>query len=588
MALDGLVIHALSKELNTSLTGCRIDKIHQPDKYLLVLSIKTPLGNRKLLLSCNSDHPGVYFTSTNYENPTTPSALCMLFRKHLQGNRILSVSQYESERVLEISTEGLDELGEISSKKIIVELMGRYSNILLVQDCLNLTEFSEGKVLDSIKRSSLDSTTDRIILPGQPYEYPPTKDKVSYKNFLLAKTPKASFEENISNLLNKFEIPSTKNDDPSFFDDKFLFSYFQGISKAIAVQLSSEQHSLEKLAEYCTNIDSENYNPTVWLNSDMSPKDFHIVNLDIYNALSKKEFSNISEALDYYYLSRTSSNKLDQEIMGLTRNIKSQIRKTSSKKGKLANEIEIAIDSEHLRVYGELLMANLHLFKAGDKEVEVVNYYDNSKVIIPLDIKISPSKNAQSYFKRYTKARKAVEEKSKQLQKAIEELKYLDSVLAFLEMTKSPDEIALIKEEMVENQLLRTVKAKSNTKKKQKFSPYKFMTSSRKDIFVGKNNKENEHITFTVAGRKDLWFHTKDIPGSHVILKLDGEIPSEKDIIETAQIAAYFSKASTSENVPVDYTYVKYIKKLSSGKPGMVTFTDNKTIYVTPNNPEKI
>ena len=581
MALDGLVIGGLSQELNCSLLGSRIDKIYQPEKTQFILAIKTKSGNKKLLLSCNSDHPGVYFTNTSYENPQTPSALCMFFRKHLQGARITLVNQYESERILEICIDSLDELGEMVSKKVIVELMGRYSNILLVQTDTDSKTFPHGKILDSAKRGSLDSNTSRLVLPGQPYEYPPSKDKISFKT--LADSISSNTNEASTNF-------ASMSEQSSFSDPSFIVSNFQGISINLAGQIASTSNPFETFTTYVNSLQEGKYTPTVWINANGSPKDIHVIDLDIYQNLEKKEFEDTSQALDFYYLSRSSSNKIDQEKLILGRSIRSLLKKISVKKGKLANEVETAKNSEHLRIYGELLMANLHSFKTGDSFVEVQNYYDNSLVTIPLDIKISPAKNAQEYFKRYSKSKTAIEEKGKQLQKASQEIEYLESVSTFLDMTSSIDEINNIREELIESQFLRKDKSKKNahSKKKQKVSLLSYELTSGRTVFVGRNNKENEHVTFSVAGRKDLWFHTKSIPGSHVVLKLDGEEATESEILETAAIAAYYSKGSASENVAVDYVPIKNIKKIPNGKPGMVIFSSNNTVYVNPVLPKHV
>ncbi len=569
MALDGLVVQALGQELNTALTGCRIDKIYQPNKTQFIFVIKTKDGNKKLLLSCNSDHPGVYFTGEVYDNPATPSSLCMFFRKHLQGGRISKVKQFQSERILEIFVDSLDELGIAVSKKLVIELMGRYSNIILVQN--GLDDFPEGKILDCAKRGSIDSNTKRLVLPGQPYEYPPHKEKVSYFT-----------------VLEDDYIEKTQS--PVFFEPTFISNYFQGISLTVASQIVSESENtnsspLETLKKHVLAISAGNYCPTLWLNKNNSPKDIHVLTLAIYQNLKHSSYPTTSEALDVYYLSRSSSNKLEQERLSLSRNVKSLIKKISVKKGKLANEVEDAKNSKHLRIYGELLMANLHKFQTGDKSVNLVNYYDNTTVSIPLDIKISPSKNAQNYFKKYTKSKRAVLEKGLQLEKAKNELEYLESVLTFLNMTSSSEEIQILKDELIESEFLRKEKKAIRKKKNQAPSLLSFKSSCGKTILVGKNNKENDYLTFNLASKKDLWFHAKNIPGSHVVLLLEGDSPTEEEIVQAAEIAAYFSKSANSENVPIDYTLIRNVKKLAGGKPGMVTFSENSTLYATPKDP---
>ncbi len=578
MALDGLVISAIQKELNELLINCRIDKIYQPEKTEFIFVMKTKNGNVRLLLSCNSDHPGVYLTKNSYDNPPVPSGLCMFFRKHLQGGRISKVTQFETERFLEIHVDSIDELGEKVSKKVVVELLGRYSNIILVETYNEenslYDDFPCGKILDCAKRGSLDVNTERVVLPGQPYHYPPSGEKLPFTKVL---DPEFVLEHS----------------SPLFDASKNISNYFQGVSTGMASQIvrkanSTDTNPLLVMQAYVKELGRLNYTPTVWLTENKSPKDFHLFDFEQFSNLEKVSFETANEAVDFYYSSRTSSNKIDQERFALTRSISNLLKKTIIKKRKLQDDILVAENSSHLRVYGELIMANLHKIKTGDSIATLENYYDGTTVEIPLDIKVAPAKNGQIYFKKFAKSKKAVEEKGKQLKKTEDEVTYFESVLAFLEMTTTSEEIAAIRDELLEGEYLRKSHKKEpmGRKKKKKISYQSYLSSNDHKILVGRNNKENEEITFKVSSRKDIWFHTKDIPGSHVVLVLDGDIPTDDEIRETAALAAHFSKASTSDNVPVDYVDIKNIKKMGNGKPGMVVFTGNNTIYVTPKDPK--
>ena len=560
MAFDGITTCAMVRELNEKIYMGKIEKVYQPEADELVFNIHTKTGNCKLFASTGSAHARVHFIEENPVNPPAPLAFCMLLRKHLQGGRIIAIEQKGSERIIEISIETLNELGFTVSKKLVFEIMGKHSNIIL-------TDISTGKIIDSIKRVSFDVNRVRQILPGMIYQYPPEQDKIPFG-----------------------EITGEQLDSlPA--DGKTILRSVGGISPAFAEELAEHVSSR---SEYFFGVkdgilDGTSGNAFVYLDEKEAPVDFYPVPLKCLKESCKTlEFSSLSAAMEFYFNKKESSNKGRQKSHDLIRSVNTALDKMYLKKKRLSEDLLKAENSEDLRLYGELLTANIHLIKPGMKSVDVVNYYDGSTVTIPLDVKQSPAKNAQHYFKKYGKAKTAVKEKQIQLEENDGEIKYLESVLAFLENTDDVDEIESIRNELVETGYVRRRKQQGGFKeKKYKSAPHRYTLSNGMTVLVGKNNKENDYLTFNTAGNRDIWLHTKDIPGSHVIVQSSGQDLDEKAIFEAAAIAAYHSKARTSENVPVDYVPVKYVKKPAGAKPGMVIFTNNRTVWVNPALPNQ-
>ena len=560
MAFDGITTCAMVRELNEKIYMGKIEKVYQPEADELVFNIHTKTGNCKLFASTGSAHARMHFIEENPVNPPAPLAFCMLLRKHLQGGRIIAIEQKGSERIIEISIETLNELGFTVSKKLVFEIMGKHSNIIL-------TDISTGKIIDSIKRVSFDVNRVRQIRPGMIYQYPPEQDKIPFG-----------------------EITGEQLDSlPA--DGKTILRSVGGISPAFAEELAEHVSSR---SEYFFGVkdgilDGTSGNAFVYLDEKEAPVDFYPVPLKYLKESCKTlEFSSLSAAMEFYFNKKESSNKGRQKSHDLIRSVNTALDKMYLKKKRLSEDLLKAENSEDLRLYGELLTANIHLIKPGMKSVDVVNYYDGSTVTIPLDVKQSPAKNAQHYFKKYGKAKTAVKEKQIQLEENDGEIKYLESVLAFLENTDDVDEIESIRNELVETGYVRRRKQQGGFKeKKYKPAPHRYTLSNGMTVLVGKNNKENDYLTFNTAGNRDIWLHTKDIPGSHVIVQSSGQDLDEKAIFEAAAIAAYHSKARTSENVPVDYVPVKYVKKPAGAKPGMVIFTNNRTVWVNPALPNQ-
>ena len=490
-----------------------------------------------------------------------PMGFCMLLRKHLQGGRISAIQQKDSERIVEISVDTINELGFSVNKKLIIEIMGKHSNIIVI-------DIASNKIIDSIKRISIDVNRYRQLLPGQQYVYPPSQDKIPY--YGLSEAQVDAFMDNTGDNAAKA-----------------LMSRIQGISPLIADEIIYQTGRQEKtvyqiLSNFASQISSDEPSPRVYLQEDGTPFDFHLFPLgSISDYYQELKFNNISEAITYYYSNKSSSNRIRQKSTDLDRAVGNSLDKLYLKKQRLSEDLLKAENSDIYRLYGELLTANMPLIKQGAAQAQVLDYYTDEMMSIPLDPRFSPIQNAQRYYKKYSKAKTAITEKNIQLQEANSDISYLESVLSYIEKAVTIEEIEELRQELVEGGYLR--RKKNNFKpNKTKPAPYQYTTSDGLRVLVGRNNKENDILTFKTASAKDIWFHTKDIPGSHVILFTEGKSITETAIFEAAALAAYHSKGRESENVPVDYTQVRHVKKPNGAKPGMVIFVDNKTVYVNP------
>ena len=569
MALDGILTSAIVSELSNKILYGKIEKVYQPEADELIFHVHSKQGNFKLYVSCSSSHARTHLVEESFANPQIPMSFCMLLRKHLQGGRILEISQKDSERIIEFSIETLSELGFSVNKKLIIEIMGKHSNIIVV-------DADSGKIIDSIKRISIDVNRVRQLLPGKLYEYPPTQNKVPF----------------ISATLKDVKAICTCSLDAL---PKALLEGIQGVSPAISnvlVSTAEDTHPndvanviYEKIRSMQDDLKSYRFSPVVYLNEENIPLDFHVFPLEAEGYCEKVVFSGVSEMVEYYFLRKESSNRVKQKSNDLDRAVRNSLDKLYLKKQRLSEDLLKAENSENYRLYGELLTANIHTIKNGDRTAHITNYYDGSEIEIPLDIRHTPQKNAQMYFKKYSKSKTAVKEKKLQLEETNIDISYLESVASFVENASTIEETEELRNELVDGGYLR--KRKNNyASKKSKPVPYEYKTSDGFRILVGKNNRDNDLLTFKIASNKDVWFHTKDIPGSHVVLLTEGTSLSEVAIFEAAAIAAYHSKGRNSENVPVDYVPMRHVKKPNGAKPGMVIFTNNKTVYVTPKLPD--
>ena len=579
MALDGLVIHSLVNELSTKLIGGKVDKVHQPEDDEIVLYIRNNKENFKLVLSCSSSNPRVYIANDyKKENPIKAPMFCMLFRKYIQGGNIVNISQVGFERIIKISIDSLDELKEKTRKDIYIEIMGRHSNIIL-------THNSDNKIIDSAKRIPTSISRVRQILPGLTYELPPAQSKLNP----LDNISKDSF------------IKSLKTFDGPIF--KGIYSKFLGISPVISKELCYRANINEKIntndiseeditslynefSSLFNNIINNIFSPCIVINEKLDKViDFSCINLTLYNDLKFINKDSMSTILEDYYKTKDIKDRIHQRASDLKKSISVKLERLYHKQEKQEEELLEAENADIYKVKGELLTAYIYMIEKGMDSVEVQNFYDPNyeNVTISLNKNLTPSENAQKYFKKYNKLKTAKKEITSQIAINKEEIDYLENIILSIENCENLAELQDIKDE-----LIRLGYSKSSGKLKSKketaltTKPHEFISSEGFKILVGKNNKQNDYLTLRIADPDDIWMHTKNIPGSHVIIKCAGKDVSEQTIYEGAMLAAYFSKSKMSSQVPVDYTKKKHVKKPSGSKPGMVIYETNSTMYVTP------
>ncbi|WP_202711258.1 Rqc2 family fibronectin-binding protein [Sporosalibacterium faouarense] len=580
MSLDGIVTRSIIHELNEKIVDGKVDKVYQPEEDEIIINIRAKGSNAKLLISASSNNPRIYLTKHTKSNPIKPPMFCMLLRKHLQGGRITNIRQSAMDRIIHIDVQSFDELGVLSTKTLIVEIMGRHSNIILIEE-------ENNKILDSIKRVTPDISSVRQVFPGILYKEPPSQDKLN-----------ALFIEK-NTLLEK--INENNEGTPLF---KFIYKNYMGISPLIAREICyrAEIDSSTKLgalsdemidgffssfSDLMEKVKYEKYSPTMILDREKREVvAFSTIDIKQYSNYSKTHFDSISEVLEEYYETRDRMDRIKQKSSSLKKLITTKLDRAKNKLAKQKEELLTAEKREKYKIYGELLTANIYRIEQGQNEIEVDNFYseNNEKITISLDPRYTPSQNAQKYFKRYTKLKNAYEFVSNEIIHTKDEIEYLDHILVSIDNCTDVEELEEIREELIDEGYIKkhSKKKKKNKGKSNQSEPRHYKSSDDYDLYVGKNNKQNDYLTLKFASKDDIWLHTKDIPGSHVIIKTKGEEVPAQTIREAALLAAYYSKGKMSSNVPVDYTERRNVRKPNGAKLGMVIYENNNTIYVTP------
>lgn len=559
MPFDGFFTRAMVHELSDLLQSGRIGKIYQPFKNEIVFTIRSDRKNHRLLLSAHPSYARIQLTEDTFENPNEPPMFCMILRKHLEGAIIENITQVEMDRIIIFDIKGRDELGDIAYKQLIIEIMGRHSNIILVDK-------EKNTIIDSIKHISSAVNSYRTILPGAKYILPPAQNKDN---------PLAATEFDV---LKKIDFNSGKL-------DKQLVNQFAGMSPILAKEiifhagLANRETLPQAFIQFMDRFKKHDYLPTITATN--KTEQYYVFPI-AYLKGEEKHFSSLSQLLDRFYFGKADRDRVKQQATDLERFIKNETEKNVTKIKKLKATLKDAEKADYYQLLGELLTANMHLIKKGMKEISVVNYYDEAgeQIVIPLEPRKTPAENAQRYFSKYQKAKNAVEIVKEQIEKAEAEIQYFESLMQQVESASTKD-IEEIREELAEEGYLRSKQKKAN-KKKSNAKPIldKYVASDGTEIIVGKNNKQNEYLTNKLAARDQIWLHTKDIPGSHVVIR--SKEPSEQTIKEAAILAAYYSKAKTSSSVPVDFTKIRYVKKPNGAKPGFVIYDNQQTVYVTP------
>lgn len=566
MAFDGVFIYSLITDLKDKLVGGKIEKVSQPEKDEVVLTIKNNREIYKLSLSASSLYPKLFITKASKPNPLTPPMFCMVLRKYLIGARITDIHQLSTDRVVFIDFLSLDELGYNSKYTLSVEIMGKHSNVTLIRGI-------DKTIMDSIKHITMDINSHRILLPGVKYVNPPESNKLN--PFQI------TFED-----FNKYFIENNLQLNSSLFSNALT-----GISKPLSkefwfritkykLQLSIE-NIFKFIVEFFSEIKDKNFTFNLYsINSVV--KEFHCVTLESFEDYEVNIFDSPSDMVEQFYFEKDKADRLKSRSAELHRLINVNIERCIKKISLLEETLKECETKDRIKIIGELLTANMYNIKAGDTEVEVFDYYNNEYIKIKLQKEKTPSQNLQYYFKKYNKLKKSEEASKHQIEIAKEEHEYLVSVLTNIENAENYDDIEEIKRELIDTGYIRF--KKTNNKKPKATKPLHFISKDNIDIYVGKNNIQNDYLTLKFADKHDTWLHTKNIPGSHVIIKHFGN-PPEGTLLEAANLAAWYSKGKNSTKVPVDYTQVKNIKKPNSAKPGMVIYSTNKTIYIDPEKP---
>lgn len=564
MAYDGVLINSIVNELKDNFINGRLDKIHQPEKDVLHVSIWCKSRTQKILLSCNSNSPRIHITREERVNPKTPPMFCMLLRKHLLAGRIIDIVQPGFDRIVELHVENLNEFGDLTVKRLIIECMGKHSNVVLVDD--------SSKIIDSIKHISFDTSRIREILPGKKYEYPPLQGKISP---LSQNTMLYSAFHDESKLMLKA--------------DELISSSFSGVSRVTAQEIAHRYKACnfvslyDAFLDYFEKVKSKAFLPTLLQNDSYQPIDIFPFAYLKYTSSNQKEFTSPSELVEHFFSERDRTHRIDQSITTFNRVLKTNVDKLQKKLVLQHDELLKAKESEKFRLYGELITANLHLPLNNLDEVELLNYYQpkSPKIAIPLDKNKTPAQNAQEYFKRFTKSKNAVKVLSEQIASTNAEIDYLESQLHIVENCTEEIELDEIRKELTQEGYIKE-SSKTIRKAATPSEPHRFVSTDGFEILVGKNNAQNDILTLKTAGVNDIWMHTKNIPGSHVIIRSNGKNVPHTTILEGAMLSAYFSKARNSANVPVDYCPRKNVKKPRGSKPGMVIYEKYRTLYITP------
>lgn len=579
MSFDGIVTNAVVEELKNKLIGGRINKIYQQEKDEILLNIHNNRTNYKLIISSSSNNPRIYLTEYSKENPASAPLFCMVLRKHINSGTILNIEQVSLDRVIFIDVSSLDELGQASEKRIVIEIMGRHSNIILIDN-------NSYKIIDSIKRVNESMSRVREILPGIVYEQPPTQDKSNPLEY-----SEKEFVDYLANSKQNLKI------------FKFFYFNYVGLSPLISREIcfhsnididrtinslnTNEKKLLfNSFKDFMDKIKNKNFSPTLIMDENMEPIAFHSLDLKQFGLDNKISLNSISKVLDKYFYRKDVSDRINQKSSGMRKSIGVKLDRTINKLSKQKNELLESKDRDKYKVYADLISANLHLIPNNKDRVDLQNFYDeNMKILtVPLNIKYSPVDNAQRYYKKYSKLKKAEKLLFRQIPTTKHEIEYLENVLVSIDNSTEVEELDEIKQELIEEGYIKGNNKKNKSKKQKASKPHHYISKDGFDIYVGKNNKQNDNLTFKSSHRSDTWLHVHDMPGSHVIIDHQGKDIPDSTLEQAGILAAFYSKSKHSNVVSVAYTQRKNVKKPKNAKAGMVVYNNFNTINVSPKN----
>lgn len=567
MAFDGITISNIVHELRTTLLDGRINKIAQPEEDELLLTIKTPNGQKRLFISANASLPLIYLTETNKPSPMTAPNFCMLLRKHINNGRITDISQPTLERIIRFEIEHLDELGDLCKKYLIIEIMGKHSNIIFCND--------SGRIIDSIKHVSAQMSSIREVLPGRDYFIPDTMSKLDPLDFSFA-----DFQTILTGKpmgLAKAIYTSFTGISPVVAEE---ICYIAGIDSSITPKELSEDvlvHLYKQFILFFENISKKNYAPRIYYKGN-EPKEFSALPLSHFCQYEAKEFDSISVLLETYYATKNTVTRIRQKSVDLRKIVQTALERNRKKYDLQGKQLKDTENRDKYRIYGELINVYGYELEPNAKHLECLNYYTNETIMIPLDSTKTPQENSQKFFDKYNKQKRTYEALVSLIEETHDEIVYLESVSNALDIALSEDDLNQIKEELIDAGYVK----RKFTKKKVKITskPFHYISSDGYHMYVGKNNIQNEELTFDFAVGNDWWFHAKGCPGSHVIVKTNGDELPDRTFEEAGKLAAYYSKNRGNDKVEIDYIEKKHVKKPKGGKPGFVVYYTNYSLII--------
>ena len=572
MALDGAFLYAVRQEMNC-LIGARVEKIHQPAREEIIISMRTREGSYKVMISASADRARVHLTEVQPENPKVPPMFCMLLRKRLGSGKLLAIRQDGLERVLYLDFSCINELGDVVQLTLACEIMGRYSNLILIDE--------NGRIIDSIKRVDSEMSSKRLVLPGVLYETPPRDERLNFLS--CSQNALRDVLKACSGSLPKMLLNSLEGVSPVLTRE---WAFYTGRGADCRTETMTDDmydRLLYAIGRTKNMLTEGECHFTIASTKEGQLKDFSFLPLHQYGALMvTKEMPSACALLDHFYAQRDKAARMKQRANDLFRLLVQTTERTSRRIASQTEELEQCREKDGMRRKADLISANLYRIKKGDTEAVLEDFYepDCPQVTIELDPRLTPPQNAQRYYSAYKKACTAEKILAEQIAAGKEELLYLDSVLDVLTRAETENDLEQLRLELAEQSYVKAVRLKGKPPKS--LPPMEYVSSDGYTILVGRNNKQNDKLTLKDAEKLDIWLHTQNIPGSHVIIRTHGEEPPLSTIIEAASLAAYHSKAQTSSQVPVDYCPVKFVKKPAGAKPGMVIFSNQHTVYVTP------
>lgn len=578
MPFDGILTHFMAEELNTRLCGGRIGKIYQISRDTIMLYVRANGENYKLFATCNASSPRIHLTENQYETPENPPVFCMLLRKHLSGAIIRGFRTTGFERVITMEAEATDDLGDRSLKKLVVEIMGRHSNIILLN--------SDNRIIDAIRHVDSEINRVRELLPARTYVAPPAQSKMDPS----AESTWAALADGLgesSRSIENYLLDKLQGFSPVLCRELCVRASLDERKSAASLTSDEAVRLVEALRGMMATLLSQGPSPVVVLDAVTGrPVDFHATDLVQYP--SRKHYDTISQAIDAYYQSRLVKEANAQKSHELAKTVGKYIEKCEKRLSANVQVYDENKDYERFRLFGELITANIYALKKGMNMARLHNYYAEGEeyVEIPLDPQKSPQDNAQYYFRRYEKAKNAYNYAKSQIESLKKELTWLESVMLAIENAEDSSQLQDIRLELYEQGYLNSPPKKGRRETDLKSSPIRVVSSDGFEIFIGRNNKQNDRLTMKTARHEDIWLHVKDFPGSHVIIKTEGREVPDSTLEEAAGYAAWYSKARSAPKVEVDYTPVRNVKKPSGAKPGMVIYVNYKTIVAAPRAPE--